>query len=311
MVEISNKTNLTDKEIEEIIEKFYKDKSDKTKNFIRRALKKYGDIYDYSEVEYNKNTDKVKIFCPICKEFFIVQAANFTFKTAAGCPKCTKKRSIQKLRDNGRKIFEEFLYDNFGNDYVLEGEYKSNSDRVNVRETATGKLYSVIPSVVHRSKSIKKVSSIGEENVRRALDSLGIEYQAQKSFTVGEVPDLYKVRSQKLVVDFYLEYGGIKFIIEYNGEQHYREANKFSKGSGPSEVYIKQIKRDQILNTYCACKGYCLIVIPYTITKESSIRDGLEDVILLGNIQNVQKHFPDLLSNPVSSTDSDYEVVVL
>ena len=56
---------LTEEEIEQIINERYFDKDDKTKNFIRKALRKHGDRYDYSNVVYIKAKSEVEIICRV------------------------------------------------------------------------------------------------------------------------------------------------------------------------------------------------------------------------------------------------------
>ena len=309
MIELSYRLDLSDSEIEEIIEKYYSEKDKRTKWFIHRSLEKYGDIYDYSETIYTGRPNKLRIFCPKCNDFFTVIPGNFLWITGAGCPVCSKKDRIEKLRLEGKEVFEDLLR-KYQPDFELVGEYINQSTRVDIRDNTTGKIYSVIPSVVKRTHSVKRIASRGEEAVEEALLSLGLAFQKQKSFTVDEVPDLYKVRSQKLTVDFYLEYNGLTYIIEYNGEQHYREAKKFSKGGNSIDTYIKQIKRDQILNTFCGYKGWCFIVIPYTVTKEELIESGLRDIIINGNLQNTQKYFPNPTPGPVTTVDDRWEEII-
>ena len=56
---------LSDEEIEQIIFERYSDKDEKTKTFIRKALRKHGDRYDYYRTRYIKATEKVEIECRI------------------------------------------------------------------------------------------------------------------------------------------------------------------------------------------------------------------------------------------------------
>lgn len=69
--------------------------------FKERAIAKFGDLFDLSQVDYTKNTERVRIGCPVHGQFSIV-AASF-LSSAHGCPKCGKLRmgyaanQIQKL----------------------------------------------------------------------------------------------------------------------------------------------------------------------------------------------------------------------
>ena len=56
--QITKYPKLSDEEIEQIIFERYSDKDDKTKIFIRKALRKHGDRYDYSNVIYVKKKKK-------------------------------------------------------------------------------------------------------------------------------------------------------------------------------------------------------------------------------------------------------------
>ena len=57
----------------------------RTADFVKRAIDKHGNKYDYSKAEYKGNTEKVCIICPEHGEFW--QQASSHLK-GAGCPKC-------------------------------------------------------------------------------------------------------------------------------------------------------------------------------------------------------------------------------
>lgn len=311
MIELSYRLDLSDSEIEEIIEKYYSEKSEQTKTFIRRAIKKYGDVYVYSETEFISWRDELKIYCPKCDLAFSTAPGRVLHKKSGpACPKCSRIEMGKGFREKARKTFEERL-EKYQPDYELVSEYISKDKKVLVRNRLTGEEIWVLPSKLRDRHTVEKICSVGEALVEECLSELKLDYQKQKLFTVDEVPDLYKVRTTGLKVDFYLEHSGLKYVIEYNGEQHYKESSKFtSHGEGSAEVYIKQVKRDQILNTFCGYKGYILIVIPYTVTKKSVMLEGLKDIIINGNLQNTQKYFPDREPNPVATEDNRWEEII-
>jgi len=59
--------------------------TDKTKEFIDKAIKIHGNKYDYSKVEYIKSNDKVYIICNIHGEFQQTPNGHIQKK---GCKKC-------------------------------------------------------------------------------------------------------------------------------------------------------------------------------------------------------------------------------
>lgn len=69
--------------------------------FLERCNEVHGNIYDYSEVSYNKLSDKIKI---ICNTHGLFEQRAFSHQQGFGCQKCSKSR--------GEKKIERFLIDN-------------------------------------------------------------------------------------------------------------------------------------------------------------------------------------------------------
>lgn len=70
--------------------------------FIDKAIKKHGNLYDYSKTVYTKSSNKVIIGCSIHGDF--VQSANSHLK-GFGCPKCGYRRASQSKT----KKVEDFI----------------------------------------------------------------------------------------------------------------------------------------------------------------------------------------------------------
>ena len=77
-------------------------RSSNTEEFIEKAKEKYGDIYDYSKVNYKNSQTKIIIICKEHGEF--LQAPN-THLQGHGCGKCSHKKNSQNNRSNT----EEFI----------------------------------------------------------------------------------------------------------------------------------------------------------------------------------------------------------
>lgn len=110
---VRDRRELTDEEIESIIVEKYNTKDEKTKVFIRKALKKQGDWYDYSKAEYKKAKTKVTIVCPIHKNF--EQTPNNHLYNSDGCPDCAGNRKYTKdtFIEAARKVHKDkYNYDN-------------------------------------------------------------------------------------------------------------------------------------------------------------------------------------------------------
>jgi hypothetical protein len=66
-------------------------KKSNTKDFIEKAIKKHGNKYDYSKVEYKSRRDKVLIICPKHGEFWQNASSHLS---GCGCPECGNVRKI-------------------------------------------------------------------------------------------------------------------------------------------------------------------------------------------------------------------------
>ena len=118
--ELKNQTveypKLSEEEIEQIIDERYSDKDEKTKTFIRKALRKHGDRYDYSNVIYIKAKEYVEIICKVEGHKPFPQTPN-NHLNGNGCKVC----SIEKRANDLRLTTEEFIEK--ANEVHGEGRY--------------------------------------------------------------------------------------------------------------------------------------------------------------------------------------------
>ncbi len=98
-------------------------------------------------------------------------------------------------------------------------------------------------------------SSKGELYVGEILNGLEIKYISQHPI---------KYNNTTIHVDFLVEYQDKKYIIEYNGRQHYIPIEHF----GGELKFQKQIKRDKFLENYCKDNNIILIIISYTLNNK-------------------------------------------
>jgi very-short-patch-repair endonuclease len=104
---------LSEEEIERIIDERYSDKNEKTKIFIRKALRKHGDRYDYFNVNYINAHTKIEIICRVegHKPFLIAPFKHTDRKH--GCSICGGKRRLttEEFIKRANKIHGEGTYD--------------------------------------------------------------------------------------------------------------------------------------------------------------------------------------------------------
>lgn len=70
----------------------------KKEKFIEKAIKRHGDKYDYSKVEYTNSLTKVCIICPEHGEFWQTPQSHIR---GYNCPKCSNRKRGDTFRANG------------------------------------------------------------------------------------------------------------------------------------------------------------------------------------------------------------------
>jgi very-short-patch-repair endonuclease len=98
-------------------------------------------------------------------------------------------------------------------------------------------------------------ASRGEREIARILSRHKIKFIKQKSFR-----DLKCRRALRFDFAVLDSSGGIQYLIEYDGIQHFRPVKMF----GGNVAYMSTKERDKLKDNFCKRKGISLIRIPYT-----------------------------------------------
>ena len=93
-----------------------------TKLFIKRSIKKHGNIYDYSKVKYLKAKTKVIIICPKHGEFKQTPNNHYIY----GCKQCGRYISSKKQSYTTKKFIEK-ARKKHGNKYNYSNVIYTNS----------------------------------------------------------------------------------------------------------------------------------------------------------------------------------------
>ena len=99
-------------------------------------------------------------------------------------------------------------------------------------------------------------ASRGEIKISEILDEAELDYQEEYSF-----PDLVSSTGYPLRFDFAVfdDNGNLDFLIEFQGEQHYKPKPKFGGLAGlRKQQYYDMLKRE-----YCKKHNIMLIAIPW------------------------------------------------
>lgn len=229
---------------------------EKTKNavtytqeeWVLKANNRHNNQYDYSKVEYINSGTKVCIICPEHGEFWQRPASHLH---GNGCSKCAKKKQGPK-----RKTLQEFInkaQEIHNNKYNYNNtNYINSYTKVIITCPIHGDFEQKPASHLQGIGCPKCNASKGEIIIKNFLESKQLKFQYQKGI---------KYKNLSIRVDFYLEINNNKYIIEYNGEQHYKPINHF----GGEKQFKKQCYRDNILKEYCNINNITLIEIKYDL----------------------------------------------
>lgn len=100
-------------------------------------------------------------------------------------------------------------------------------------------------------------SSRGEICIHEILEQAGLNFEEEYIF-----PGLCSSNGRPLRFDFVIfdDDGNIDFVIEYQGQQHYKPSSKF----GGKKGFYQQQFNDNKKRRFCALNDIKLIEIPYT-----------------------------------------------
>lgn len=197
---------------------------------------------------YDGKKTKMNVVCLSCKNVFNPSWDNMLQGRA--CPKCAIKRN-NDLKRKSHFVFLKEVFDLYGSEYTILGEYYSCHTKIEVLHETCGTKWFIEPNAFIRGNGCPKCnSSRGEKVVSNFLKKNNIFFTEEKTF-FGCV---YK---RNLPFDFYLP--SYNLCIEYHGKQHYESVDFFG---GIKSLKVQQ-KRDKIKEQYCKDNNIKLVIIPY------------------------------------------------
>lgn len=251
--------NLTLEEAMRVVEFRYKDRMEKTKEYIVSKL-----LLDYSYkcdffllrddiiewiFAYSRNI-LIKNYIDFSQVPYKIKTKLSVFKIINLINNEIIEVTYRCLESDKNIIFNKYFgYNNINNDDILElSEYER--------------------------KYLNKKYSLGELLTVRWLVENNIKY--------SDINTIYNIngRNSNLVrPDFIIKYITETIWIEYNGKQHYEKLEFFHHLDSD---FNKQLIRDQNVRDYCKENNIFLIEIPYTLDTYEKVKYFLDKVILQG-----------------------------
>ena len=235
-------------------------------DFLQLARKKHGYKYQYRGIKDIKNqTSIIRIHCNNPEHHWWPQRVE-RHLAGDGCRECAGRHQpvMQRCQEWIDKCIEKYGEGRY--DYSRAHEdYVNNDSLVWIRCCIHDHWFQTTPDNNLRTVngscpicSIEFRESEGEATIRRWLQKHGILDFEQEYQLPNEDPTL---PLQYLSADFYLLHGRDYIIIEYHGEQHYKDIPYFYEGRVRN--FAVQQQRDRYLRRYCHDNGIRLIEIPY------------------------------------------------
>lgn len=211
-------------------------------------------------VKVNKNNKYTYWLCQCeCGNQVVVTAINLNRGHTQSCGCLRKEYVNNQLKYESGDIINGFTF--LGRD--LSRQTSSGSYYWFVKCPYCQKEYSVAPEAI-RNERINSCGCLnlshGELQIKQLLEAQGLSFKQQVAFS-----DLVSPRGGNLRFDFgvYDPDGSLTYLIEYDGEQHFKPKDKFG---GEDGLQVLQ-SNDELKTQYCIKHGIGLIRIPYTVQK--------------------------------------------
>lgn len=234
-----------------------------------------GDEYDVLG-HYNGMHTSIKMKHNNCGKIYNVTPD--AFLQGRRCPKCSKRKRIDKQRKTQEK-FDKEVRDLVGKKYTVLGDYKNANTKILIRHNeGCGHEYKVKPtSFLQGNRCPKCKMSKGENRIDRLLDRLNIPYQREKRFE--ECQD-----KMKLPFDFGIENdkGDIVALISFDGKQHYKPNGFF----GDNNDWKMQVLRDHIKDQFAFNNDIPLLRTNYMDRDNGTLIAKVKEFLIKHNILN-------------------------
>ena len=236
--------------------------------FIKRANNIYNFKYDYNEINYIDTQHDIIIGCPLHGKF---KQKAYSHLAGHECPKCAGRNKTTEEYINECNQIHQFEFD------YSQLIYKNSGQKVIVICKKHGIFLPTATDHLQGYGCPKCNESKGEKAIRKYLKISKIEFKSQ--YKINECKNI-----RSLPFDFAIfKENGLVGLIEYQGEQHFREAAFGSKTNDPKLNFLKIKHRDQIKLNYCQNHGIPLLIIPHW--EKQNINEILLDFIKSINTQ--------------------------
>lgn len=260
---------------------FNKFKNGQTKCFdcVGRREWNYEAIKSYIELESNSacillsdtcenRKDKIDIRCS-CGTPFVTDFHTFLNANKRKCKNCSEKVRVSKIK-KGIDYLSNYIREN-STSTLLSTDYNTYYDNLRIKCSCGNVYETCFISFMNGKRKCNTCSPTSklEYIAEKYFIDHDIEYISQYTFD-----DLLSPKGRKLKFDFAIvDNGDIKFLLELDGEQHFKPSNGF----GGQEKFLQTQVHDELKNNYCKENNIILHRISYKEIKK--LENILSDII--------------------------------
>lgn len=284
-------------------------------NTIKRAIETHGNKYDYSEVEFTKQKDKVCIICPKHGRFYQSLCAHIRGEK---CPNCATEESIKRMTKSLDKFIEDARKVH-GNKYdYSKVEYVNDRTKVCIICSKHGEFWQTPNSHLQGRQCPKCFgkNKTTEDYINELKEKFGDIYDYSEVVYKGSnenVTLIYKGRKiTTKAVKFLSAKKPITFEKVRNTEDFIRKANEIhnNKYDYSKVMYVnRNTKVCIICHTHgefwqtpadhlegCGCKK----------CKTSKLEDKISSLLKSENIEFTYQYYPSWLNEGLSHQSFDF-----
>jgi hypothetical protein len=234
-------------------------KSKGYEEFVKQAIEKHGDTYDYSKVVYKNNNTEVTIICKTHGEFIQRPTHHLI---GQGCNNCANIKRRDAQLSSTPEFVEKATKMHDGYYTYPNTKYVDADTQIEIECKFHGPFLQVPRSHLSGAGCYKCGKYKTEECCREIFKELGYKTEKGRPTFLGSLElDGYNAE--------------LKLGWEYNGIQHEKHIPFFHK---TVKDFEDQKQRDVLKIERCNTHGVCLIVIPskYTHTDKIELRKYIE-----------------------------------
>lgn len=210
----------------------------------------------------------------LCNKIFPVTMKMFLGVKQSRCPYCANEKRSKNLNQKKENYLTSLL-DKLNNEYTwLETYSGDNKKKHKIRHNECNRTYEVRPNDFQQGYRCPHCANEKKESKKIQIVK---KYLKQNKVIFNEEVSFDNLKN-KFQLKFDIEIPKLNLLIEFDGQQHFREDLAFSK-----HTYLKQKTNDKIKNNWIVTNNkYNFVRIPYDISENDLI-------LLIENIINKNK----------------------